>query len=130
MGTKFFPGPFDVNVCSAYAQGQNDYNKKHGSYNSGNSKCKSFNAYMVKKDGVAQGTYCALYDEVYDSNSCSYQPGWMNQHYWGIESSCTYTVGEGKDKNGGDDSKGSDSSKGDKSSGDSSDSKSGKSGGD
>jgi len=97
ISQKFFPGPFDVSVCSAYANAQNSVNqnvlaslwaKLTGSYNP--SKCNFFNAYLVKQDGVAKGTYCSLFAQQYSPSQATYQPGWNNKKYYGVETSWSY----------------------------------------
>jgi len=96
IGQKFFPGPFDVSVCASYASAQNAKNKnvfaswwaQLTGYNP--SKCNFFNAYMLKQNGVAKGTYCSLFAQQYDPTQATYQPGWSNGKYWGVESSWSF----------------------------------------
>ncbi|KAF2723569.1 hypothetical protein K431DRAFT_219735 [Polychaeton citri CBS 116435] len=63
MGSRYFPGPFNPQVCSDYALAQNAANanaaKNQGS--ASYSKCKMFNAVYYHKNGVPHGTYCSLY---------------------------------------------------------------------
>jgi len=47
---------------------------------------------MIKRDGIAQGTYCSLFSKVVDESTGKYQPGMIGQHFWGIESSCVVEV--------------------------------------
>lgn len=73
-------------LCAEYAKFTNAYNKAHSKGKS-YPQCKSFNAYTIKRDGKAQGTYCSLFEEVVEASVGKYQPGWLNKHFWGIESS-------------------------------------------
>ncbi|KAK5147225.1 hypothetical protein LTR04_000882 [Oleoguttula sp. CCFEE 6159] len=97
LGAKFFPGPYDPSVCAAYATAQTAYNKAHkDSSSSSYVPCNMFNAYMVKKNSIAQGTYCTLYDTPLDSSWGSYKGGWAGQDYFSIETSWTYSLSEQK----------------------------------
>merc|ERR1711939_330042 len=62
MGQRFFPGPFNPQVCSDYALAQNK--AQSGS----KSSCRMFNAAYLHKDGVPYGTICSLYSSALDSN--------------------------------------------------------------
>jgi len=96
ISQKFFPGPYDVSVCSTYANTQNTVNQNYltnwwsmfTGYNP--SKCNFFNAYMVKQNGVAKGTYCSLFAQQYTPSQATYQPGWNNNKYYGVETSWSY----------------------------------------
>ncbi|TKA69522.1 hypothetical protein B0A49_07182 [Cryomyces minteri] len=77
---------------------QTAYNKAHkSSSSSGYVPCNMFNAYMVKKNSIAQGTYCTLYDTPLDSSWGSYKGGWAGQDYFSIETSWTYSLSQQKD---------------------------------
>ena len=80
------------NICAGYALAQNTQNSQAHGQNY--QQCKEVNAYLVKKDGVAQGTMCALYTQLFPAIFGNYQPGWQGQHFWGIESSCVISVNQ------------------------------------
>lgn len=97
VGTKFFPGPYNPAVCASYASAQNSYNARTFpswaswlSYLYNPVKCNFFNAYMLKKDGRAAGTYCSLYAKQYNPSDASYIPGWNAGSYWGVETSWSF----------------------------------------
>ncbi|KAK8030704.1 hypothetical protein PG990_000438 [Apiospora arundinis] len=99
LGQKFFPGPFDVSLCSTYAQAQNSKNVASGqwgqwmSYFGYNpSKCNFFNAFMIKENGIAKGTYCKLFTQQYDSSAATYQPGWQGSKHYEVETSWSYCL--------------------------------------
>ena len=59
-------------------------------------KCDFFNAYMLKKNGKALGTYCGLYAQQYVVCEATYSPGRQGSDYWSIESSWSFSIaGEG-----------------------------------
>lgn len=97
IAEKMFKGVFDVNVCATYAAAQNAVNVKAGiissilsyfGYNSG--KCNFFNAFMLTEDGVAQGTYCKLFAQQYESSVATAIPGWSGSHFYGVETSWSF----------------------------------------
>ncbi|KAK8101001.1 hypothetical protein PG999_011375 [Apiospora kogelbergensis] len=99
LGQHFFPGPFDVSLCSTYAQAQNAKNvasnkwsqwMSYFGYNP--SKCNFFNAFMIKENGVAKGTYCKLFTQQYDSSAATYEPGWQGSSHYEVESSWSYCL--------------------------------------
>ncbi|GKT67116.1 CND3 protein [Colletotrichum tofieldiae] len=97
MGQMFFPGPFDINVCASYAASQNTKNSKYlglGSWASwfGYSplRCNFFNAFMVKQNGIAKGTYCSLFTQQYAPSAATYKPASSGDVYWGVESSWSF----------------------------------------
>ncbi|KAK2043861.1 hypothetical protein LZ31DRAFT_554822 [Colletotrichum somersetense] len=96
LGQKFFPGPFDVSVCAAYAAAQNAKNSNSLGFSFASMfgyspfKCNFFNAFMVKENGVAQGTYCSLFAQQYAPSAATYQPGNAGGINWGVESSWSF----------------------------------------
>ncbi|KAF9872336.1 hypothetical protein CkaCkLH20_10163 [Colletotrichum karsti] len=97
IGQQFFPGPFDAGVCASYAAAQNAKNSFSVGLMSWASffgysplKCNFFNAFMVKENGVAKGTYCSLFSQQYAPSAASYQPAVSGGVSWGIESSWSF----------------------------------------
>ncbi|KAL0930135.1 CND3 protein [Colletotrichum truncatum] len=97
MGQKFFPGPFDINVCASYAASQNSKNSKSLGLFSWASwfgysplKCNFFNAFMIKENGVAKGTYCNLFSQQYAPSAASYKPAFSGGIKWSVESSWSF----------------------------------------
>ncbi|KAJ3955658.1 hypothetical protein N0V92_007806 [Colletotrichum tropicale] len=97
IGQKFFPGPFDVSLCAAYAASQNTVNYKSLGLSSWASwlgysplKCNFFNAFMIKQNGVAKGTYCSLFSQQYNPSAASYSPGVSGSISWSVESSWSF----------------------------------------
>jgi len=48
----------------------------------------------VKKNGIALGTYCVLFEEVVDVDWAVEIDGWNGEDFWEVESSWIYVVGE------------------------------------
>ncbi|KAK3634805.1 hypothetical protein LTR56_015086 [Elasticomyces elasticus] len=96
LGSKFFPGPFNPSVCSAYAQAQVSTNKKAAQASGATSyvPCNQFNAYMVKKNQIAQGTYCSLFNTVLSNKWAGFTGGWQGKNFFGVESSYTYALSQ------------------------------------
>ncbi|KXL51322.1 hypothetical protein M433DRAFT_102178 [Acidomyces richmondensis BFW] len=96
MGSKFYPGPFDPSLCTLYGQAQTGKNKQIAEQQGANSyvPCNMINAYMVFMNGVAQGTYCQLFDTVLDSSWAAFQGVWSGENYFSVQSSWTYALSE------------------------------------
>jgi len=93
MGSKFFPGPFNPQVCADYASYQHVLNKK-SAISAGKSyftPCNSFNAYYLHKNGIPHGTYCALYDASISTSYATYTGGWSGSNKYDCRQSYQYT---------------------------------------
>jgi hypothetical protein len=64
MGVKTFSNSyFDPSLCAAACVSQNVYNTEHPTQNRAPDLCRFFTTYMISKNGVPQGQYCAMYTE-------------------------------------------------------------------
>ncbi|KAI1336866.1 hypothetical protein F5Y15DRAFT_392442 [Xylariaceae sp. FL0016] len=97
IGETIFKGPFDVSLCAAYADKQNQVNAATGyfgkfwnyfGYNRG--KCNFFNAAMVKQDGKPVGTYCKLFSQQYEPAKATYKGGVSAGASWSFETSFSF----------------------------------------
>ncbi|KAH7138800.1 hypothetical protein B0J11DRAFT_588371 [Dendryphion nanum] len=87
IGSHFFPGPFNPAVCASYASAQNAMNKKNVAKGQKFLPCNMFNAYMMKRNGKAMGTYCLLYTQAVDVSYANYFVGSSGNHRFSVESS-------------------------------------------
>lgn len=94
IGSNFFPGPFNPALCSIFAKAQNDKNK--GAAKAKGAKAftpvNQFNAYMVKKNGRAQGTYCSLFDTPLTTAWAGFSSGYSGSNFFSVETSFTYSL--------------------------------------
>jgi len=93
MGSKFYPGPFNPQVCADYAAYQHLLNKK-AAIAAGQSyftPCNSFNAYYLHKNNIPYGTYCALYDASISTSYATYTGGWSGSDKYDCRQSYQYT---------------------------------------
>ncbi|KAH7064002.1 hypothetical protein BKA63DRAFT_428179 [Paraphoma chrysanthemicola] len=61
--------PFDPALCAAACQAQTEYDKKNLVDSNGEYKpCNFFTSYVLTKNGVPLGTYCALYTQSWDKS--------------------------------------------------------------
>ncbi|RMY03381.1 hypothetical protein D0867_10711 [Hortaea werneckii] len=88
LGSRFFPGPFNPQVCSDYALAQNALNKAKGV----NQQCQMFNAYYLHKNGVPYGTYCGLYNSRLDTSFATYKGGKAGKDSYDCKNSWTYSL--------------------------------------
>lgn len=96
MGSNFYPGPFNPSLCQLYATAQTAKNKAAAQQQGKSSyvPCNMFNAYMVHINGVAQGTYCALFDTILTPDWASFTGSWNGGSYFSIDSSWTYSLAQ------------------------------------
>ncbi|KAK3110747.1 hypothetical protein LTR53_014658 [Teratosphaeriaceae sp. CCFEE 6253] len=94
LGSSFFPGPFNPSLCAIYAKAQTATNKQAALKKGASSytPANMLNAFMTKKNGVAQGTYCSLYNTVLDKSWAGFKGGWSGANFIGVESSWTYSL--------------------------------------
>jgi hypothetical protein len=69
LGYRLFNdgAPFDVNRCAAVCSETSSYNIVHNANSSvAPQLCKFFDTYLIFRNWVSQGQYCALYSQYYD----------------------------------------------------------------
>ena len=101
IGSAFFPGPFDVSVCAAYANAQTKFNKANKGSSSTYQPANMFNAYCIKKNNKPLGTYCSLFNSIVDKNSATYTGSKSGSDWYSLESSWTFSLTQqltGKEK--------------------------------
>ncbi|CAJ2508940.1 Uu.00g139660.m01.CDS01 [Anthostomella pinea] len=83
MGPKFFSQSYyDPNLCAAACQSQNDYNTAHPPPDGDPQICRFFTTYLVARNGIPEGQYCALYTEFWDSSYATNEGQYRgNDHY-------------------------------------------------
>jgi hypothetical protein len=65
----FNDGPYDPALCAAACESQTQFDKEHLVDANGEYKpCNFFTSYILTKNGVPLGTYCALYTQSWDSS--------------------------------------------------------------
>lgn len=94
MGSKFFPGPFNAQVCADYAWQQNAANKAAAQAMGIHlfTPCKFFNSYYLYKNDAPHGTYCNLYSTVLDNSYATYQGGWSGKDHYECMQSWTFSL--------------------------------------
>ncbi|KAL1301851.1 hypothetical protein AAFC00_006036 [Neodothiora populina] len=94
MGSKFFPGPFNAQVCGDYAFKQNSINKAQAVSMGRNfyTPCNMVNAYYLHKNGKPHGTYCALYDTDVALSWATYNGGFSGSDRFDCKQSYKFTL--------------------------------------
>ncbi|KAJ4379828.1 hypothetical protein N0V86_005012 [Didymella sp. IMI 355093] len=64
----FNDNPYDPALCAAACQAQTDYDKAHPDSQGKYKPCNFFTSYILTKNKVPLGTYCALYTHTWDSS--------------------------------------------------------------
>ncbi|EME45351.1 hypothetical protein DOTSEDRAFT_128803 [Dothistroma septosporum NZE10] len=94
LGSEFFAGPYDPNLCGYYATAQTSANKQNAQSKALSSyqACNSFNAYTVYKAGYAWGTYCELYNFNVDASYAGSADSTSNGISYTVGSSWIYSL--------------------------------------
>ncbi|KAK8093436.1 hypothetical protein PG997_000121 [Apiospora hydei] len=98
MGAKVFTsGPFDVGLCAAACEAQTAYNLQYPPASGAPLTCQLFNTYMLMRDGMAVGQYCAMYTQYWDHSHMTNRGEWRgSEEYtfaWSLEYSNTTDPG-------------------------------------
>ncbi|KAH9815721.1 putative threonine-rich GPI-anchored glycoprotein [Teratosphaeria destructans] len=88
MGSRFFPGGYNPQVCSDFALAQNAQNAA----SSASSKCEMFNAVYLHKNGKPWGTYCTLYSTSLDDSYATYSGGKSGSDQYDCKQSWTWSL--------------------------------------
>ncbi|USP75060.1 hypothetical protein yc1106_02334 [Curvularia clavata] len=99
MGQITIPGPFNPDLCAAYAQKQNEVNRKSGiiaqwmslfGFNKGG--CVQFQAAYLEKNGIGFGTHCRLYTQKFTSINADLDISVSSQNKWGCQKSFLFDL--------------------------------------
>lgn len=94
MGSRFFPGPFNPQLCNDFAIAQN-YQNKADAMSAGKSyyqPCNMFNAYYLLKNRLPWGTYCALYDTDISVGFATYAGATLDGDHFEVSKSFIWTL--------------------------------------
>lgn len=94
MGSKFFAGPFNPQLCADYALSQNSINKAAAvaKGRSSYTPCNMFNSYYLHKNSQPYGTYCTLYDTDVALSYATYTGGNSGSDRYDCKQSYKYTL--------------------------------------
>jgi len=94
MGGKYFPGPFNPQLCADLAWAQNAANKAAAVLANLHSwtPCTYINAAYYHKDGVPHGTQCNMYNTPVDSSYETYTGGVSGGHSFSCGQSWTFQL--------------------------------------
>ncbi|KAL6710480.1 hypothetical protein ACN47E_008528 [Coniothyrium glycines] len=99
MGQKTFPGPFDPSLCAAYAQKQNEINKKRGlmgaflsMFGMNKGGCVQFQAAYLEKESKGFGTHCRLFTKKFTPAQANLDVSMGGASKWGCQKSFTWDV--------------------------------------
>jgi hypothetical protein len=99
MGTKTFLGPFDPSLCAAYAQNQNQVNRKTGIigtilslFGMNKGACVQFQAAYLEKAGKGFGTHCRLFTKKFTPIQANLDISVGGTSNWGCQKSYTWDV--------------------------------------
>ena len=89
---KFFPNAYDPGQCAAACQATTGYDTRHPRADGTYDACNFFNAYVLSKNNVAQGTYCSLYTMPWDKSYSTNYGQYRGSDYYSVSSSYGFTL--------------------------------------
>ncbi|KAK5118848.1 hypothetical protein LTR62_000057 [Meristemomyces frigidus] len=94
LGSTFYPGPFNPTVCGIYAQAQVALNKQTAKAKGAScyTPVNMFNAYTIHKNGVAQGTYCSIFNTVLSPAYSGFRGAWSGNEFFGVRQSWAFSL--------------------------------------
>ncbi|KAF2220420.1 hypothetical protein BDZ85DRAFT_241012 [Elsinoe ampelina] len=94
LGSKFFAGAFNPQLCAAYANATSATNEAAAiaAGQSNFTPCQMFNAYHIYKNNIPMGTYCSLYNAQLSTKWASVKGSWSGNNYYGVRNSWQYQL--------------------------------------
>ena len=94
LGSKFFPGPYNPQICANYATGQNTLNKNQAVSKGLRSftPCNMFNSVYYHKNSQPFGTYCTLYNTDIALSWATYSGGFSGSDRFDCKQSHKFTL--------------------------------------
>ncbi|KAL2025702.1 hypothetical protein VTO58DRAFT_103928 [Aureobasidium pullulans] len=88
LGAKLFTGgTFDTNLCATACSAQSAYNLAHPPLTGRPKTCQFYNTYVMYKNNVYQGQYCAMYTQAWDTSYATNKGQWRGQDHYTIDQS-------------------------------------------
>lgn len=92
MGSKLLTtGVFDAGLCATACMSQNTYNLQHPPASGSPQLCKFFTTYLMSKNGVPQGQYCALYSQTWDPSYATNTGQWRGSDQYTVSYASSYS---------------------------------------
>jgi hypothetical protein len=88
----FNDNPYDPALCAAVCQAQTDYNKAHPDSDGKYKPCNFFTSYILTKNDVPLGTYCALYTRTWDSSYATNTGYYYGDDRYQVISAASYEI--------------------------------------
>jgi len=84
MGVRLFnTGGFDISLCATACSATSAYDIAHPPATGSPMVCSFFVTYLLYKNGAAQGQYCAMYNQTWESSYATNDGQWdqAGNHY-------------------------------------------------
>ncbi|KAH6872850.1 hypothetical protein BKA58DRAFT_401036 [Alternaria rosae] len=89
----FNSNPYDPSLCAAACESQTQFDKEHIVDANGEYKpCNFFTSYILTKNGVPLGTYCALYTQEWDSSYAVNTGYYYGEDEYSVICAASYTA--------------------------------------
>lgn len=92
-GMKLFNNnPYDPALCAAACQAQTDYNVKHPAKDGSYKTCNFFTSYVLTKNDLPLGTYCAFYTRTWDTSYAVNSGYWYGTDKYSVRNAASYEI--------------------------------------
>ncbi|KAI0975929.1 hypothetical protein F4678DRAFT_287125 [Xylaria arbuscula] len=92
MGSKIFTTSYyDVGLCAAACQSQNEYNTAHPPSTGSPKICKFFVTYLSERNGSPEGQICSLYTQPWDTSYATNDGQWRGTDHYTNDYAFAYT---------------------------------------
>ncbi|KAL9009284.1 MAG: hypothetical protein Q9173_005677 [Seirophora scorigena] len=92
IGQKYFPGVYDAGLCAGACQANTAYNSRHPRSDGTYDACQFFNAYLLSKNNIPEGTYCGFYTKTWGKQYSTNYGQYRGSDYYSVSSSYGYTL--------------------------------------
>jgi len=92
VGSRFFAGPYEPGQCAASCQASTAYDRRHPRPNGAYDACNFFNSYVLSRNNVPQGTYCAMYSAAWDKSYSTNYGQSRGSDVYSVSQSYGYTL--------------------------------------
>jgi len=92
LGMNMFSGPFDPSQCAAACEAKTLYDRETAT-NGAYMPCNFFAAYVLSENNLAQGTYCAYYNQAFDRSYATNNGQYDGEgNYYSVSQAYSYTL--------------------------------------
>jgi hypothetical protein len=92
IGSRFFEGPYNPRICAEVCLSITLFDREHPREDGSFDTCRMFNSYVLSKNAVAQGTYCAFFTRNWDRRQATNVGQYRDSDYFSVSASFVYAL--------------------------------------